>query len=381
MRRAAPSTRVATEDVTDLRVLFFRMGLDEPHINAWFGGMYQAFFDALARVGCHAILAGSSELQRADALVVPVGDKQDQAAARAMAAFRGPAILYTPAADVWFRRGFLARWRDRVVFAYGADGSPLTLESYDRIGIAYHHLPFGSDPRIMRPIGLEPQFDVVFAANARSGPGRMRYVEPLVRRLGRDRVLLLGPGWETLGYPEQSVAWGDVLNVFYNLGRVCVNVHYDEQFVSPERRADANNRLFDLAMAGCCQVATGSATVRPFFSADEVVVADTPVQFVENVEALLADPARRERLGEAARRRAQKEHSWESRAKLFAQHVQEALGRWQRPPSVGLRLSTAQKCDIYLPPYRGDEAVRRGCRSFSRSLRGRQGGRHAGPQT
>lgn len=334
-----------------VKLAFFRMGLDEPHVNAWFGGMYGAYFDALARVGCQAALAGDSELQRADALVVPLGGGQDQAAARAMAAFGGPVVLYVPSAQVWFRSGFLDRWRHQILFAYGTDAAPATRRRYRDLGLVYHTMPFASDPSVMRPLDVGEVFDVVFVANARSGAGRHAYVEALLAELGRDRVLLVGPGWEGLGYPSQSVAWGPLLNAIYNLGRVCVNVHNLEQWSTPSLRLDANNRLFDLAMAERPQVCVASATAAEFFTRDEMAVADTPQEFVSEVDRLLADPKERRAMAVRARERAMRDHSWDPRARAFAGWLQS--GSDERKTHDRARGVSAlwRLRDTMLPPY------------------------------
>jgi hypothetical protein len=333
-----------------MQVVFYGLNLGHTAINAWFGGMYQAFFDALTARGLTATYCPAGSTPRGDVLVVPVGGGQDRLAAQAMAAFRGPVILYVPSARDWFREGFLARWSHRLLFVYGSDEAPRTRALYARLGVAYYCLPFASEPNVMRPLALDHQFDVIFVGNARSGEGRAEYIEALVGAVGRERMMVIGPGWQYLGFPEQSVAWGPLLNTLYGLAAVCVNVHNVEQWADPRTRLDANNRLFDLAMAGRTQVCTGSPVVRPYFDDHEVVTADSPDELCAAVTILLADRARARALGQAARQRALRDHSWTSRSAAFVQWIEDAR-RQGRPGSGWSPLSLGRLRDLHLPPY------------------------------
>ena len=105
---------------------FWRLGLDNPRINAWFRGMYESFFDGLRRVGCCVTYSPSTPNRQADMLVVPLGRSQEQTSARAMTEFGGPVALYVPPAASWFEAKYLRCWKDQVLFAYGTDFSVLT---------------------------------------------------------------------------------------------------------------------------------------------------------------------------------------------------------------------------------------------------------------
>jgi len=354
-----------------LHIDFWKLGLDNQHVNAWFGGIHRSFFQALERAGTKVTLSKLVPYEEADVLVVPVGGGQDKASAWAMGSFCGPIILYVPPASAWFRRGFLERWREYILFAYGTDCSDLTPQSYGTLGIDYYHLPMASDPEVMRPVDLPRQYDVVFVGNPGSGTGRQAYVSALMQATQNCRILLIGPGWERYGYPYQCVAWGDLLNLIYNTALVCVNIMNDEQRVGSHYRLDANNRLFDLAMAGCFQISNAPEVVRRYFGDSEVLALDTLEEWVTAILYYLAHPSQTDSYRVAARSRALAEHTWDHRATGFMKLVRSSLDDWKKVPrTTSLWLSAARYRDTTLPPHGVSEVVRRaGWRLFGRIRR------------
>jgi len=354
-----------------LHIDFWKLGLDNQQIDAWFGGMYESFFHALERAGAKVTLSKLVPNEKADVLVVPVGGGQDKVGAWAMDSFGGPVILYVPPASAWFRRGFLERWREHFLFAYGTDCSDLTPQSYRTLGIDYYHLPMASDPEVMRPLDLSRQYDVVFVGNPGSGTGRHAYVSGLMEAAQNHRILLIGPGWEGYGYPYQCVAWGDLLNLIYNTAFVCVNIMNDEQRVGSHYRLDANNRLFDLSMAGCFQISNAPQVVRRYFDDSEVPAYDDPEEWVSAILYYLEHPAEAHSYQLAARSRALAEHTWDHRATMFMEFVRSSLDYWRKEPhTTSLWVSAARYRDMILPPYGVAEMVRRaGSRLFGRIRR------------
>lgn len=336
-----------------MRVCFYKLGLNHPDIRTWFQGMYYSFLKYLEKAGVESVIASSLPLPKADFLVVPIGGGQDGDSARAMESFSGPVILYTCAVDSWNRVGFLERWRDKIAFAYGADSSVQTRKLYEQLDINYLHLPFGSDPEIMHPIDLPKQLDVLFVGNANSGSGRNKYVKALLSKLSNYRIMLIGPGWEEFGYPRQSVAWGPLLNVLYNMSYVCINIINDEQKAGKNIRLDSNNRLFDIAMAGCLQISNAPVVVREYFTDSEVISSDDINVWVELIEYYLNHPEEAIPIKEAARAKAISEHSWKVRVECFCLEISKAAEEIQLSDFNNCSLLTriSRKRDTLLPPY------------------------------
>jgi hypothetical protein len=313
-----------------LKIDFHKLGLEQPNINTWFGGMYRSFFSALRECGCQVTYSDRSPNMEADVMIVTMGGGQDKDSVRAMDRFNGPVIMNIGAADYWFKKELLERWRDLILFMYGNDLSDFSVQQGKAVGISYYHFPFGSNPQVMRPLHLKKLYDVVFVANADSGLGRRKFIAPLIKSAKSYKILLLGSGWEEFGYPLQSIAWGETLNAIYNLSKICVNIANEEQISGSNKRQEANNRLFDLGMAGCFQVSNAKSLVRNYFSEQEVVVADSPKEWVDVIMYYLEHPDEMASFCEAAHKRAILEHTWLKRAEYFLEKINLHLSTWNR---------------------------------------------------
>ncbi len=311
-----------------VKIDFYKLGLGQPNINTWFGGMYRSFFSALRECGCQVTYSEKSPNLEADFLVIPMGGGQDRDSIRAVSQFKGPVIMNIGAAGCWFKKGLLERWKERILFMYGTDLSEFSVQQGDLVGVPYYHFPFGSNPRVMRPLAIDKLYDVTFVANADSGLGRKKFIEPLIRVAKSYKILLLGSGWEEFGYPVQSIAWGETLNAIYNMSEICINIANEEQNLGRNSRQDANNRLFDLAMAGCFQVSNAKNLVRNYFTEQEVVAVDSPTEWVDIIMYYLKHPNEMASYRKAAHKRAVQEHTWRKRAEFFLEKVNLHSSTW-----------------------------------------------------
>jgi hypothetical protein len=311
-----------------LTLAFHSLNLEDRGVEARFGGMYRSFFGALQAIGVSVAYITAEQRVGGDVAVLPMGGGQEYRGLRAIQDFLGPLVLYVPPASAWFDAAILSRLRHRVLFAYGTDASSASPAAYKAIGMDYVCLPFGSDPLVMKPLDLPPSYDVAFVGSAGHAPRRAEFIDPLLRAFPRDRILVVGSGWERFGISDQQLEWGPLLNILYNLATVCVNIHGAEQVRGRDRQLDANNRLFDLAMAGRCQVSDNPALVGDYFSPDEVATADEPQAWVQKVRELVADPRAANEYGARARSRALERHTWDARAGEFCAHLRRGLADW-----------------------------------------------------
>jgi hypothetical protein len=301
-----------------VKINFFHMGMSVADVALRFMGIYQAQFRGLEEAGGTGVEVKFTldKVETGADVVVCSANSADLA--RAARESERKLVVYVPTADLWFDEALLGELRMRVLFVYGTFLSETTEARYRELGIAYRQLPFGADPELMRPLGLAPQYDVVFLGGLHHRRSYQPYVEPLLKKIDLRRTLFIGGGWQKYGIPAQSVAYGPLVNVLYNLGRVCINLHAPEQCRGRREQLDANNRLFDLAMAGCVQVSDNPEAVRMHFDEGEVYAESTAGAWVERVMECLARPEEDLiAIRRAARARALAEHTWKARGASF----------------------------------------------------------------
>jgi len=305
---------------------FFRMGMSAPDVALRFMGIYQAQFRGLEAAGARVHFTLDRPDPAADFTVCSANSAD---LARAAAETNKPLIVYAPPADQWFDRPLLEQLRGRILFVYGPFTSQSTADHYRQLGLDFHTLPFAADPDLMRPLHLPSQYDVVFLGGLHHRQNYQPFIEPLLAKIPIDRLLFIGTGWKKYGIPPQSVAYGPLVNILYNLGRVCINFHAPEQMRGPADQLDVNNRLFDLAMAGCVQVCDNPQAVASFFTPAEIFAEATPGAWVARVLDCLALPdSQLAPRRHAARAKALAQHTWTHRGRTLlgwiARHTAQA---------------------------------------------------------
>jgi len=338
-----------------MQICFYYPTLQNYQNKAIFGNMYSSFFKQLELHGTHVILVTDLSEIDGDILVVSIGGGGEPSAAKAMNLFKGPVILHIHNTYLYFYKSFLKRWSSRILFAYCTDFASLNFSSYNSLGIPYYHFPFGSDCTIFYPQNLEKKYDIAFLGNANSGFGRGKYIEKLIQ-YSKDNnlsVFLAGAGWDKYGYPYRIIKHGAETNEIYNHSKVCVNIHNDRQFAGIDKEMDANNRLFDLAMAGCCQISNGEQMVIRYFEKDEVDTADEPDKWIEKIDYYLNNDTERILICKKARERALIDHTWQLRAVEFNKFINENYPAYNdRIQRIRILTSILRYFDQFIiPPY------------------------------
>jgi glycosyltransferase involved in cell wall biosynthesis len=307
-----------------MQICFYFPSLKNDQNNAIFGSMYSSFFDQLEKKGLKVALATDLSEIVGDILVVGIGGGGEPKAAKAMHKFKGPVIFNIYNAYLGFNKPFLKRWNSRVLFAYNTDFSTLNYIKLSSVNIKFYDIAFGSDESIFFPLNIKnKKYDITFLGNANSGFGREQYIDSLVKysKVNNLNLFLAGAGWEKYGYPYQIIRHGAETNLVYNSSKICINIHNDRQFAGIDKEMDANNRLFDLAMAGCCQVSNGENMVSRYFNKDEVITADDPNEWIKKIDFYLKNEEEREKVCIKARERALNEHTWSKRADEFTKII------------------------------------------------------------
>lgn len=228
------------------------------------------------------------------------------------------------------------------VFTYG--GGPAVVEAYTRHGAractpVYNAL----DPEAHRPPERagEPEFDLLFMGNRL--PDREARVEEFFLRAAalcpEHRFALGGEGWADKPMPANVTYLGHVPTGRHNevnaSARLVLNVHRDSMVANGWSPA---TRMFEAAGAACCQVTDAWRGLESFFvpaalSGDssfvpaalsdgsasvpggEMLVAHGAEDVARYVRTVSVDDARR--IGEAARARALRDHTYDQRARLM----------------------------------------------------------------
>ena len=315
--------------------------------------MYSSFFKQLENKGMNVKFTTDIAEIDGDILVVTIGGGVEKLASKAMIRFKGPIILYTYNAYLCFYKSFLKRWSSRVLFAYCTDFATLNYIKYNSVGIPYYHFPFGSDENIFYPIEEEKIYDIAFLGNGNSGFGREKYIEKLINytKSNNLKVFLAGAGWDKYGFPYRIVKHGSETNKIYNQSKICINIHNDRQFAGVDKEMDANNRLFDLAMAGCCQISNGEQMINHYFEKTEVATADQPDNWINLIDYYLNNEHERITLGLKARKKAIKEHTWEKRAIDFISFINNHYTNYTNTnQKVNIKIRLARYLDQFIIP-------------------------------
>ena len=199
----------------------------------------------------------------------------------------------------------LARPFDHI-YAIGTD---VAAEMADRLGRTVDVLAFAADPSVYRPIKTRDQYraNVVFAGSAT--PRRERLLTELVE----FGLALWGPGWRKTAlrdYCRGEAPSTDEYVKAYGGASVSVNIHHALVENDP-REASCNQRVFELAAMGAAQVVDDRGDLPRYFEANhEVMVFRDAAELKASVRALIETPAEAERLGQAARARLLRDHTY-----------------------------------------------------------------------
>lgn len=203
------------------------------------------------------------------------------------------------------------------ILTYG--GGPPVVRAYEAHGARRCTPVYNAhDPETHHPVPPDPALavDMLFLGNRL--PDRERrveafFLEPAARRPDRS-FLIGGAGWEDRAMPGNVRRLGHVFTRDHNRLNVSalavLNVARDSMAAVGFSPA---TRVFEAAGAGACVLTDAWEGIERFFEPDrEILVAADGDGVVARLDAL--DPARSRAIGDAARRRALAEHTYERRA-------------------------------------------------------------------
>lgn len=204
------------------------------------------------------------------------------------------------------------------VFTYG--GGPPVVARYLGVGAqACTPVYNGLDPEEHRPPerAAPPAFDLLFMGNRL--PDREARVDEFFFRAAalcpEARFALGGEGWGDRAMPANVTYLGHVPTARHNevnaSARLVLNVHRESMVANGWSPA---TRMFEAAGAAACQVTDAWEGIEEFFTPGvEILVAPSAEAVAAWTHAIDDDDARR--IGEAARERALREHTYAQRAR------------------------------------------------------------------
>ncbi len=203
------------------------------------------------------------------------------------------------------------------VLTYG--GGPPVVEAYEAIGAARCRPIYNAlDPTTHFPVPPEPRFVCDLALLANRLPDRevrieRFFLEPATR-LPERRFLLGGSGWQDKSMPTNVEHVGHVgtadHNAFNCSPLAVLNVARDSM---AEVGFSPATRVFEAAGAAACLITDAWEGVEQFLKPGaEILVARDGQEVAEHLAALT--PERSKAIGEAARQRVLKDHTYAQRA-------------------------------------------------------------------
>ena len=195
------------------------------------------------------------------------------------------------------------------------------LEYYSRMGVPASLLPFAADAEYHRPLDVRKTHDVVIVGGKR--PERVEMVSRL--KASGFSVMCYGRGWrnrwlERLGFSSEVHGERQVQAICS--GRIYLSF--------PLTRAGFSNvkvGIFEAAACGACILCEDFEELHEYFTPGEEIVNYTSAKdAIQRVKQLLSTPEQINKIGEAARLRVLREHTWELRWKKVFEDIGKTIG-------------------------------------------------------
>lgn len=189
---------------------------------------------------------------------------------------------------------------------------------------AVHTVYYGADPDVFSPIPVPSQdIDVLFYGHGREY--RWQWVEDMLaepsRQLSDSRFAARGTGLGDIGR-TQMLPYLSFSKLREYACRSRINLCITRQ-AHASVYASSSSRPFELASMGCCIVSNPYAGIEEWFEPGrELFIVHSREEAVERYRYLLSHDDERRAVGEAARARLLREHTFQHRARQLVQIMQ-----------------------------------------------------------
>jgi hypothetical protein len=260
--------------------------------------------------------------------VAPVLARRDGKIALIANYYQAPTGVTTPSMSAE-DAAILDAHGDKIAVAL-TECSPYGAEQYCRGFLDNHGVPvmsFTWGINLVRhfPVEVRRMADLIFLGSYFEKTARIDdyFAEPL-RRFSHT---VLGAGWG--GSPFDIVDgrledFDVIAPALYSGHAVCLNVHHPYE----EGGFTLNERVFNTVACGGFQISDKAPRIRDFFADDEVVVADSPSDFLALIEHFVERPDERASFVAKARARVVAEHTYHHRLCDLLWYVLEGKTRY-----------------------------------------------------
>jgi spore maturation protein CgeB len=186
------------------------------------------------------------------------------------------------------------------------------LRALETIGLRnVHYLPLYCVPELHHPVELTAEERLRFTASISLVGSCYPYRERFLKELAPYPVRVWGYGWDRAETAEVRAmhaggpVWGRAKLAVYSGSTLSLNHHHPMNDI-----VGVNNRTFELAAAGACQVVDWKEDLAQLFTpGEEAVVYRDLGELRHQLEYYLAHPEEARDIGERARKRALAEHT------------------------------------------------------------------------
>ncbi len=202
------------------------------------------------------------------------------------------------------------------------------LNQLEQIGLRnLYYLPWYCAPALHHPVELAAEEARALRGVVAVVGSRYPYRERLVRELAAYPLRIWGPGWEDADSTVRRLVaggsvWGRDKLAVYCGAQLSLNQHHPMNDI-----LGVNQRTFELAAAGACQVVSLRDDLPALFKPGEEVVAYRDVgELKRQLDYYLAHPDETRAIGDNARRRALAEHTLRHRIDEMLVAVEQRFG-------------------------------------------------------
>jgi hypothetical protein len=199
--------------------------------------------------------------------------------------------------------------------------APSCVPRYGALGVPAALLPIATNEEFYHPVPPRSEMRCEVLLLGRAHPDR---IEPARALLARFETHVYGEGWDEHGIPSRGLIFGD--DVLAALNSASASVVF---FRTAGGHSLVKVGLFDFAAAGALVVTNRSPEVEESFTyGREIIGFANTAELLETISHVLEHPEEAERIRQAGRARALRDHTWKAAWPCILERLR-AQGTWR----------------------------------------------------